>query len=1289
VGQRARGKRLAGVVQSCAVPPAGARGPHYALGNVVSGSEVGRAWKASAREAEALAARYSGPDFDLRRTRASKTRPAAPSPAPAAPRPAVKRREELPLPLPQGGLPRPKAKQRVPEMAGPSFDPRATLRVDADAPVRRLVRVEITTPDTSTIAPRDIEVNGQRIGVGWHVQWGSGNAPDVVTVGPAWSDRERGDNEPGMAVADVSVKAIERLNKGASVRVVDVTSEYAIIATTAPSAYDSGGAIRIPAPGYQPSKFRGMMGAPTWRVIAIPKGWLQWQIDRNRSGSHATAVVTLGEVNASMVKRREEMPLPLPEGGLSRPAPRPTPRAPGVYSIDAVRAAIDSFFATGPIAPDALRVLDTAVDALYARSDTTYMPRDPGSVVPADIDRARDSAMVKRRAVRVGAATRTARAARSMEQKKAAIRLMEQIEDVSHRLRLLGSVLPVGMFPSDSDGAKAAPTKRSKEAAPPASATGIAPVEFKGWHSTGYAPRENEVFFSVAVWAGDEEPSWLDKQLFSGIAGFNELARKEFEDYEWRQTNKSSSPNRQLAWAIAARDVVAKRERIVGYFGRIPEAKKRKLSTYFNAGVLDRPMELPAPLPKGGLRRAELPLPLPPGGLPRPMPRRSTVARREELPLPVPAAFQKDPAPTAASMPVGEAMDAVAEASADGTNWSKYQAAIFKFIMLGTGNAVVEAVAGSGKSTTIVEAVKRIPSDKRVLVLAFNVTVRDELKEKFRGFPNVTVRTLTGHAFLAMADAWAPIVLPEDKSDSASRYQDEARFRQILNASKVPPPVRFWRSLSESDQKALEKRGYDQWKYAAEVERWNRDYDNLKKLIELCRGFMALTPAAIQDVQREYGLLLTMPRRRGDGASAPPRPWTWFDPRTNTTYDTDTVIQWVQTALKFSLVRPADGRVARFDAVFPTAMLSHFAPQKFDWIFVDETQDMDTAQLTVVQKSIAPNGRVVVVGDSKQAIYGFRGADVRAMARMEQALNAVRLPLSMSYRVPKCVETMVQPLVPGFEVPPGTPEGVCKTVTARHMIRDWRDGDFVISRKNAPLEPLAIMAIQQGRNVIAVGLGDIQKVLRGVVKGAMDLNPTNGEEFREAVEQYGARQLARIEEDERRKRARSFRSKKEDEIREFIDDLPVVRTLNLAVNAVGALSKRVKGSAEIDQIIASVNYNAGRDQSVPASLLKGKLAFTSVHKIKGAESPRVWVLNDTFNFQGNVDASGKPIIKHGEEMSDNARQEEINLWYVAVTRAKNTRGGAPGELYLVTGLKDVLGEAYVDDDEDEGKAKDA
>jgi superfamily I DNA/RNA helicase len=58
--------------------------------------------------------------------------------------------------------------------------------------------------------------------------------------------------------------------------------------------------------------------------------------------------------------------------------------------------------------------------------------------------------------------------------------------------------------------------------------------------------------------------------------------------------------------------------------------------------------------------------------------------------------------------------------------WSKYQEAIFEFAQNGTGNGIVKAVAGSGKTTTIVEAISRLKGT--TLFLAFNKTIATELQ---------------------------------------------------------------------------------------------------------------------------------------------------------------------------------------------------------------------------------------------------------------------------------------------------------------------------------------------------------------------------------------------------------------------------------------------------------------------------------------------------------------------------------------------------------------------------------
>src|SRR5216683_1556561 len=60
--------------------------------------------------------------------------------------------------------------------------------------------------------------------------------------------------------------------------------------------------------------------------------------------------------------------------------------------------------------------------------------------------------------------------------------------------------------------------------------------------------------------------------------------------------------------------------------------------------------------------------------------------------------------------------------------WSKHQEAIFDFGANGKGNAIVKAVAGSGKSTTLVELIKRMVGNS--IFLAFNKSIAEELKSR-------------------------------------------------------------------------------------------------------------------------------------------------------------------------------------------------------------------------------------------------------------------------------------------------------------------------------------------------------------------------------------------------------------------------------------------------------------------------------------------------------------------------------------------------------------------------------
>lgn len=68
--------------------------------------------------------------------------------------------------------------------------------------------------------------------------------------------------------------------------------------------------------------------------------------------------------------------------------------------------------------------------------------------------------------------------------------------------------------------------------------------------------------------------------------------------------------------------------------------------------------------------------------------------------------------------------------SQPGRVWSVQQNDFFNFVTHGVGNAVLEAVAGSGKSTTGVEAVRRLPAGASHIYLAFNKPIQLELEAR-------------------------------------------------------------------------------------------------------------------------------------------------------------------------------------------------------------------------------------------------------------------------------------------------------------------------------------------------------------------------------------------------------------------------------------------------------------------------------------------------------------------------------------------------------------------------------
>lgn len=73
--------------------------------------------------------------------------------------------------------------------------------------------------------------------------------------------------------------------------------------------------------------------------------------------------------------------------------------------------------------------------------------------------------------------------------------------------------------------------------------------------------------------------------------------------------------------------------------------------------------------------------------------------------------------------------------------------------------------------------------------------------------------------------------------------------------------------------------------------------------------------------------------------------------------------------------------------------------QRFEWISIDEYQDVDALQYRLVRHLAPPGSRLCAIGDPDQSIYRFRGADVGFFLRFQEDYPSARIcHLHRSYR---------------------------------------------------------------------------------------------------------------------------------------------------------------------------------------------------------------------------------------------------------------------------------------------------
>jgi len=479
---------------------------------------------------------------------------------------------------------------------------------------------------------------------------------------------------------------------------------------------------------------------------------------------------------------------------------------------------------------------------------------------------------------------------------------------------------------------------------------------------------------------------------------------------------------------------------------------------------------------------------------------------------------------------------------------SEFQRPIIDFVSDDESDehGIASAYAGSGKTFILKEAAQAIDDEESMVICAFNVPIAEELTRKIRR-ANTDIRTNHSLGLKALKRAWGNDV----------KISDGADYLNFVLTNALPAKI-------TDDVKS-----------------------DVRALVEKCMAFVADDDPA-QAFQRVTDLMFRFECQPKD-RNMPP----------------DQYVRWALKALE--LLRVPSKSICYGQMLYVPAF-HKWSTGDFRWTFVDEMQDLNRAQMIVAKNAMHQYGRFFGVGDRKQAIYAWNGADSGGMDKMKRVFRAQEFKLPISYRVSESVADLVRGYIPDFQARAGAPQGEVAEVSEKFMRERWKPGDMFLSRKNATLPRACLAALSCGVPAYIRGGKDITKGLFDLIRRSRQ---TNILLFLKWLRTYEEQQVALL-----------LAAKQETKADELNDTVATLVELSDECQTTDQLRDRMT-RLFIDEHP------------------QGKLMCSTVHKAKGlevaTENDTVWL--DWGTFRSNS-------------------EEEENITYVAQTRAK-------GKLYMV------------------------
>lgn len=524
---------------------------------------------------------------------------------------------------------------------------------------------------------------------------------------------------------------------------------------------------------------------------------------------------------------------------------------------------------------------------------------------------------------------------------------------------------------------------------------------------------------------------------------------------------------------------------------------------------------------------------------------------------------------------------------------SPQQQIAYDWVRTATGHAVMVACAGAGKTSTIEGAVPLMLGS--VFVGAFNKDIAVEIEGRLGQRPGLTVGTMHSAGYRALRAALGAVRLDDLKVRKI--------FRHNIGLSH-PNDAAYYATF---EKQVLELVGYAK----------QAGFGVFPQYSEATLGRQAHALGADEHWQElidrfDVETFTDDGYTQAAGAYSRAGAGGHVSERDLSPNHAATIIMLARATLEYSNAAMRES-VDFNDMIYGPLLLNLRFPQ-YDWVVIDELQDTNAVRREMAKRMLKPQtGRFFGVGDPRQAIYGFTGADSSAMDLIARELGAARLNLTVSFRCPQAVVAHAQQWVHHIEASPDAPAGTVRTAEFAELAALARPGDVVLCRYNRPLIEAVYGFIAAGVPARIAG----RDVAEGLANLASRWKVTSLAALLDKLDAYEEREILKAE-------AKENAAK----VTQIEDKVSCLRTIVGRVQAKDAKPADAIGAvlAEIDAIFG------GPDDDRPV------VTLSSIHKAKGREWLRViWLLSPP-----------NPRAKQDWEV-----EAEDNLNYVAATRSKD------------------------------------